>query len=112
MEPEEFPKFHDWLMGRGEKAPPQSEVVQRAYKTLGRERVHALSQEEQYKQIAQYVDLYIKIREEQGGDAKKLGLPLLIIGDQVLSGDNEQKFLAALEAYIGKQPSLAGNATN
>jgi len=99
-----FAAFHDWLMAGKDKPPTAAQVVQKAYTTMGRERMRQIPREKLQSQIAQYIDLYIKIKAK-APDPKKIGLPLLVIGDHINSGILEDEKLFKLwEEHLGVTP--------
>jgi hypothetical protein len=105
LEPAKFAKFHDWLMADKEKPPSPTQAVQRGYTTVGRDRMKALSRDALHKQIAQYVDLYVKVKATTP-DPSKVGLPLMVIGDQVVSGmhESDEKLFRLWEDNLGVKP--------
>ncbi len=68
VRPPQFAKFHDWLMSGDEEKPPIVEKsLPKAYEMAGRDRLRAyIRGEEVNKQIAQYVDLYSRLRTAPG----------------------------------------------
>lgn len=105
LEPAKFEEFHDWLMAGKDKPPTPTQAVQQAYHTVGRDRMRQIPREQLQKQIAQYVDLYIKIKGTTP-DPTKVGLPLMVIGNHIISGSQEsdQKVFSAWEQHLGVKP--------
>jgi hypothetical protein len=80
--------------------------VQKAYTTIGRERMRQIPREKLQSQIAQYIDLYVKIKSK-ASDPKKVGLPLMVIGDHINSGVLEdEKLFQIWEEHLGVKPKV------
>jgi hypothetical protein len=102
LRPDLFPAFHDWLMADKEKPPLQSQVVTKAYNTVDSTQLSKYSRSAAVKeQIASYIDLYSQIQRRQSD--KKLGLPVQILGDHILSGmvAKENDVFEAWEKHLG-----------
>jgi uncharacterized membrane protein len=107
LEPTKFADFHNWLMSGKDKPPSASQAVTKAYGIVGRERIKD-ARDKLQKQIAQYVDLFIRIRSKTA-DPKKVGLPLMVVGNQILSGSQEsdEKLFKIWEENLGIKPLQA-----
>jgi uncharacterized membrane protein len=106
IRPKQFAKFHDWLMSGDEDKPPSVEKsMPKAYEMAGRDRLRAyIFGEEVNKQIAQYVDLYSRLRG--AATRSDFGLPVQILGDKVMSGmvEKEEDVFKAWEEHLGVTP--------
>lgn len=111
LEPAKFEDFHNWLMSGKDRPPSPAQAVQRAYSVVGRDRMKEMPRDDLQKQITQYVDLFIKIKSKTA-DPKKVGLPLMVVGNQILSGsqESEEKVFSAWEESLGIQPSRRGES--
>ena len=109
VRPPQFAKFHDWLMSGDEEKPPIVEKsLPKAYEMAGRDRLRTyIRGEEVNKQMAQYVDLYSRLRTAPG-TRSDFGLPVQILGDKVMSGmvEKEEDVFKAWEEHLGVQPAL------
>jgi uncharacterized membrane protein len=107
VRPPQFVKYHDWLMSGDEDKPPGVEKsLPKAYEMTGRDRLRAyIRGEEVNKQIAQYVDLYSKLRTV-AGTRNEFGLPVQILGDKVMHGmvEKEEDIFKAWEEHLGVTP--------
>jgi protein-disulfide isomerase len=113
IDPAQFPKLHDWLMADKEKAPPLSQVVQRSQSLVERDRLREMPNDRLNKQIGQYVDLFTRIQSQARSDGKQLGLPLTILGDELISGaiEGDEKVFEAWETNLGIKPVQATGGT-
>jgi hypothetical protein len=91
-------------MAGKERPPTPSQAVQHAYTLVERERITSLREQLQ-KSLAEYVDLYMKIKAKTP-DPSKVGLPLLVVGDQIIAGslDSDEKLFQAWERQFGVKP--------
>lgn len=106
LKPTAFARFHDWLMSNEKRPPRPEQVVARAYSLADRNRLRELStSQEMAKQIAQYVDLYAMLLNQNASN-KSFGLPVQILGDHVLSGSVEkpEDIYRAWEEHLGLKP--------
>ncbi len=102
-----FEHFHDWLMAPPKTPPSPAAAMQKAYNTVGRERILSFSKQDFQEQIDQNIELYNSIEKSRRVDAKKGGLPLIVVGNLVQSGTpaNAEKFIQSWEAELGVKPS-------
>jgi protein-disulfide isomerase len=109
IDPAKFAQFHDWLMAGKERPPSPSQVVARAYSLVERDRITTLREQLQ-KSLASYIDLYMKIKSKTP-DPTKVGLPLLVVGDQVLSGElkSDDVLFEAWERQFNVKPMTASS---
>jgi uncharacterized membrane protein len=107
IRPPQFVKFHDWLMSGDEEKPPKLEkTLPKAYELAGRDRLRTYIRGEEVNQrLAEYVDLYSKLRSAPG-TRSDFGLPVQILGDKVMSGkvEKEEDVFKAWEEHLGVQP--------
>jgi hypothetical protein len=112
IDPAKFAHLHDWLMAEGDKPPTPSQAVSRAYEMVGNERLSKLPAEVLNKQLAGYVELFNKIKAQQSPeDSKTFGLPVMLMGDEVLTGmpeNGEQRVYRAWEGFLGVTPLGVG----
>lgn len=101
IQPSQFHQFHDWLMADKEHPPQQGQVIARAYSMVDRERIRKLPRSELEQQLTQYVELYARLRSQEGNS--KFGLPVQILNDQIMSGmvAQESDLFDAWEKYLG-----------
>ena len=103
IRPDQFHTFHDWLMTDKEAPPQQSLVVSKAYHTVEPSRLSELSESKQLdKRLAEYINLYSKL-SRQIGAGNGFGLPVQILGNQVLTGsvEKERDVFDAWEKHLG-----------
>ena len=103
VRPDQFEKFHEFLMADKEKPPQQSVVVSKAYHTVDPSRLSELSSSKQLdKRIAEYITLYSRLARQASGGTN-FGLPVQILGDQIVSGavEKERDVFAAWEKHLG-----------
>jgi hypothetical protein len=103
LRPDLFNNFHDWLMADKEAPPQQSVVVSRAYHSVEPGRLSELSQSKQLdKRIAEYINLYSRLGR-QADAGKGFGLPVQILGDQIVTGsvEKESDVFDAWEKHLG-----------
>jgi protein-disulfide isomerase len=107
VRPPQFVKFHDWLMSGDEEKPPTlAKALPKAYELAGRDRLRMyIRSEEVNKQIAEYVDLYSRLRTAPG-TRSDFGLPVQIIGDKIMAGsvEKEEDVFKAWEEHLGVKP--------
>jgi hypothetical protein len=112
LEPAKFPEFHDWLMSTKDRPPSASQAIRRAYSKVGEERIKAIPREQLHGQIAQYVDLFNKVKAK-AADPEKIGLPLMVVGDLIFSGDKTEEALFKIwEEKLGVKPVSLGETPN
>jgi hypothetical protein len=104
IRPPQFVKFHDWLMSGDEEKPPKLEkTLPKAYELAGRDRLRTYIRGEEVNQrLAEYVDLYSKLRSAPG-TRSDFGLPVQILGDKLMSGkvEKEEDVFKAWEEHLG-----------
>jgi uncharacterized membrane protein len=103
VRPDLFEKFHEFLMADPEAPPQQSVVVSKAYHTVDASRLSELSDSQQLqKRIADYITLYSRLGR-QTGTGKDFGLPVQILGNQLLTGsvEKESDVFDAWEKHLG-----------
>jgi uncharacterized membrane protein len=91
LEPTAFGKFHNFLMsGDKEKPPGMEKIIPKAYSIVNADKLRDLQRgPEVAKQLDGYVDLYGQL-QNKSKDQKAFGLPVQILGDNVVSGDVEK----------------------
>ena len=103
----EFPKLHDFLMsGDKDEPPPMERIIPKAYGLVDSSRLRALMKSDEVnKQLDGYVDLYGKLQSQSRG-SKTFGLPVQILGDNVMSGEVEkvEDVYKAWEENLGVKP--------
>lgn len=106
LKPRAFQAFHDWLMADKDKPPSQDKIVVKAFGLVDRQRFRDLTRgDELNKKISQYVDLYAMFQGRKDS-SKKFGLPVQIMGDEVMSGGAEDPddVYEAWEKNLGIKP--------
>jgi hypothetical protein len=112
LEPAKFPEFHDWLMSTKDRPPSASQAIRRAYSKVGEERIKAIPREQLHGQIVQYVDLFNKVKAK-AAEPEKIGLPLMVVGDLIFSGDKTEEALFKIwEEKLGVKPVSLGETPN
>jgi thiol-disulfide isomerase/thioredoxin len=88
LAPAKFSEFHAFLMsGDKEKPPSMTKIIPKAYTFVPAEKLRDMQRgPEVAKQLASYVDLYGQLMNKSK-DPKGFGLPVQIIGDDVISGE-------------------------
>jgi uncharacterized membrane protein/thiol-disulfide isomerase/thioredoxin len=108
IRPQQYIKFHNWLMAGKEDKPPMLEkILPKAYELVDRDRLRNFIRDEPVnKQIAQYIDLYARLRDAPGA-GRDFGLPVQILGDKVMTGtvQKEEDVFKAWEEHLGVGPS-------
>jgi hypothetical protein len=106
LNPSAFVKFHDFLMSGGDKPPTTDKIVPKANAMVNSDELRQLmGSPEIKKQIEGYIDLYGQLQDKSRNPAK-FGLPVQIVGDQVLSGsiENVDDIYKAWEKHLGVKP--------
>jgi hypothetical protein len=106
LEPSAFAKFHNFLMSGGDEPPAMEKIVPKANGLVDREQLRQIiGRPEVKKQIESYVDLFGQL-QAMSRDPKKFGLPVQILGDQVLNGSVEKvdDIYQAWEQHLGVKP--------
>jgi hypothetical protein len=102
-----FARFHDWLMSGNEDKPPALDaIIAKAYSMADRDRLREMRESNELeKQIAGYVDLFAKLRQQNTGN-KSFGLPVQILGDHAMAGSVEKPddVFKAWEKHLGVKP--------
>jgi uncharacterized membrane protein len=91
IRPQSFGRFHDYLMsGKKDKPPALDAIIVKAYNTVDREKLRQLrTSDELTRQIGSTVDLFDTLTKQHKGK-KSFGLPVQIVGDEVMSGSVEK----------------------
>jgi hypothetical protein len=106
LKPANFPRFHEYLMTGKDKPPALDSIIAKAYSMADRIKLKEVrDSEEVANQIAGYVDLFAKLRQQNAGN-KEFGLPIQILGDHVMSGSVEKAddIYKAWEEHLGVKP--------
>ena len=78
-------------MADEKKPPTKSQAVAKAYRLVDSRRLRDITgSDEIKKQIDKYVDLFATLRRYHRGDAKSFGLPIQIVGDEMMTGKVEK----------------------
>ena len=104
--PKRFARFHDFLMTGKDKPPAIERIVPKAYGMVGSTKLIPVTRgAEVKKQIESYVDLYAQLQSQSTGN-KNFGLPVQILGDQVMTGSVEkpEDVFKAWEEHLGVKP--------
>ncbi len=107
LEPTKFRKFHEFLMsGDKEKPPGMGKIIPKVYGIVNPDKLRELQRgPEVAKQLDSYVDLYGQLQSKSTGK-KTFGLPVQILGDNVVSGEVEkvEDIYKAWEENLHVQP--------
>jgi hypothetical protein len=102
-----FPKLHDFLMsGDKDKPPAMERIIPKAHGLVDSGRLRELMKSaEVSKQLDGYVELFGKLQNQSHG-SKTFGLPVQILGDNVMSGEVEkvEDVYKAWEENLGVKP--------
>ena len=104
IKPSAFRQFHDWLMADEEKPPTQAKTVGKAYGMVDSSRLRELSRSDALNnQFAKYIDLFGTLQKQKNDPKKTFGLPVQILGDEVLTGlvEDEEDVYRAWEKNLG-----------
>lgn len=89
IKPGAFRSFHDFLMEDEEKVPTQAKSVGKAYSMVDSVKLRKLTNgDDLNKQVAKIVELFGTLMKQNSGN-KQFGLPIQIMGDEVMSGSVE-----------------------
>jgi uncharacterized membrane protein/protein-disulfide isomerase len=106
LKPTSFARFHEFLMSGKDNPPALESIIARAYSMADRTKLKEVrDSEEVAKQIAGYIDLFGTLSKQNTGK-KTFGLPIQILGDQVMSGSVEKvdEVYKAWEKNLGVKP--------
>ena len=106
LDPSAFPKFHDFLMSGKDKPPTMLRIVPKSNALVDQEQLRQIiGSPEVKKQIEGYIDLYAQL-QATSHSKKTFGLPVQILGDQVMSGsvDTQEDLYKAWEEHLGIKP--------
>jgi protein-disulfide isomerase len=107
ISPEKFVEFHNWLLANEKQAPSAAAAVRRAFSLVDRTKLSALSDSDEIKgRIQKYIRLFSRLSDQYSTADKPFGLPVLIVGDTVLTGKIEtvDELCAELEKAIDIKP--------
>jgi thiol-disulfide isomerase/thioredoxin len=105
VNPGAFASFHEFLMSTKDKPPDFQAALPKAYVLADRDRLRKLTQSDELdKQLESYVDLFATLQKRSG--KQNFGLPVQIIGDQVMNGsvEHEEDVFKAWEQNLGIKP--------
>jgi len=106
LRPSSFPRFHEYLMTGKDKPPARESIIAKAYSMVDRTKLKEVrDSDEVAKQIAGYVELFATLGKQHGG-GKAFGLPIQILGDEVMTGsvENADDIYKAWEKNLGVKP--------
>ncbi|MEX0585067.1 MAG: thioredoxin domain-containing protein, partial [Pirellulales bacterium] len=106
LNPSAFVKFHDFLMTGKDKPPAMERIVPKANGLVDRDRLRELvNGPEVAKQLESYIDLYSQL-QNKSHNSKSFGLPVQILGDNVMSGavEKPEDVFKAWEENLGVKP--------
>jgi hypothetical protein len=106
IKPAVFRLFHDMLMNDEKNPPTQANAVAKAYSMVDTLKLRKLTSGDKLnKQIGKIVDLYGSLQQQHASD-KSFGLPVQILGDEVMSGSVEKAddVYKAWEKNLGVKP--------
>jgi hypothetical protein len=102
-----FVDFHEWLMADKDKVPEIGRALAKAYRLVDAKKLRELSNSDQINErIQANINLYTTLSTQQAKDSAPFGLPVQIIGDQVIAGDTVtgDDLLAKWEEILGMKP--------
>jgi hypothetical protein len=104
LSPKKFAQFHDWLMEGKDRPPTPSQSIQKAYTLVGADHIREMRPQFE-KKMQDYLALYARIKATTP-DPSKVGLPLMVLGDHIMSGSQEsdEKMFQSLEQHLGVKP--------
>ena len=106
LDPRSFVKFHNFLMTGEDKPPDMERIVPKAYSLVNRDELRAATRSPEIKkQLDGYIDLYGQL-QSKSANSKSFGLPVQILGDQIMSGSVEkpEDVFKAWEQHLGVKP--------
>lgn len=107
IKPAAFRAFHDFLMEDVDKPPTQAKAVGKAYNMVDTTKLSELTSGSALnKQIAENIDLFATLQQQYAGTNKSIGLPIQILGDEIMSGsvENDEDVYKAWEKNFGVKP--------
>ena len=88
VDPAAFVDFHEWLMADKDKVPEIGRAISKAYRLADAKKLRERVDSDEIEQrIQSDINLYSSLAMQQSKDSKPFGLPVQILGDEVISGD-------------------------
>jgi uncharacterized membrane protein/two-component sensor histidine kinase len=107
VDPGAFVDFHEWLMADKDKVPPIDRAISKAYRLTDAKKIRErVNSDEINQRIQNNIQLYTSLASEQAKNSKPFGLPIQIVGDDVISGDtvSGDELLTKWEEDLGMKP--------
>jgi len=107
LEPNQFARFHEWMMAEEEKPRRYEQALVRAYQDVGRVWVRSglENTDDIDARIARHVNIFANLGNEWTNPAK-FGMPVFIAGDKIASGsfENDQEYFDFIELAFDIEP--------
>jgi uncharacterized membrane protein len=107
VDPAAFVDFHEWLMADKDKVPEVGRAISKAYRLADAKKLRERVDSDEIEQrIQNNINLYSSVAQQQASGGKKFGLPVQILGDEVISGDtvSGDELLSKWEEILGMKP--------
>jgi uncharacterized membrane protein/protein-disulfide isomerase len=107
VDPGAFADFHNWMMADKDKVPPIDRAIAKAYRLVDQKKLSEhVKSDEINQRIQKNISLYTALATQQAKDGKPFGLPIQILGDEVVSGDlvSGEELLTKWETTLGIKP--------
>jgi uncharacterized membrane protein len=107
VDPAAFVDFHNWMMADKDKVPPIDRAIAKAYRLVDQKKLREhVNSDEINQRIQKDISLYVALSAQQSKDGKPFGLPVQILGDEVVSGDtvSGEELLTKWEQVLGIKP--------
>jgi uncharacterized membrane protein len=107
VDPSAFADFHEWLMADKDKVPPIDRALSKAYRLVDAKKIRErVNSDEINQRVQSNIGLYTALSNQQAKDSTPFGLPVQILGDDVISGDtvSGDELLTKWEEKLGMKP--------
>jgi uncharacterized membrane protein len=107
LEPNQFARFHEWMMADEEKPRRYEQALVRAYQDVGRVQVRSGLEEADDidARISRHVNIFANLGSEWTSSAQ-FGMPVFIAGDKIASGSfvDDQEYFDFIELAFDIEP--------
>jgi protein-disulfide isomerase len=108
VDPTAFVDFHEWLMADKDNVPEIGKALAKAYRLADAKKIRERATSAEIEQrIQSNISLYESLAAQRAKDSSAaFGLPVQIVGDQVISGDtvSGDELLAKWQEILGIKP--------
>ncbi|HEY4235633.1 MAG TPA: vitamin K epoxide reductase family protein [Lacipirellulaceae bacterium] len=107
VDPAAFVDFHEWLMADKDKVPEIGRALTKAYRLADEKKIRErFNSDEINQRIQDNITLYTNLSAQPRKDSAPFGLPVQILGDQVIAGDTVagDELLTKWEEILGMKP--------